>query len=110
MNMRSYKCCNPPVATASSIDNRAKLLKLLGEPNRLRIMCVLNNGSEHCVCEFDDHMPDVSQSLLSHHLADLKEAGLVVSEKRGQRVYYQLTPYGENAIRHVLNIHKEDTV
>ena len=110
MNMCSYKCCNPTEVISTTIDDRAKLLKLLGEPNRLRIMCVLNNGSEHCVCEFDDHMPDVSQSLLSHHLADLKDAGLVVSEKRGQRAYYRLTTYGETAIGHVLNIQKEVTL
>ena len=110
MNMRSYNCCNPTEVLSTSIDDRAKLLKLLGEPNRLRIMCVLNNGSEHCVCEFDDHMPDVSQSLLSHHLADLKDAGLVVSEKRGQRAYYRLTTHGKNTIQHILNIQKEETI
>ena len=110
MNMCSYKCCTPTVPISISIDDTARLLKLLGEPNRLRIMSVLNNGSEHCVCEFDDHMPNVSQSLLSHHLADLKDASLVVAEKRGQRVYYRLTPYGENAIQHILNIQRKDEV
>jgi len=106
--MCSYDCCKTTSKIAASIEDSAKTLKLLGEPNRLRVMCVLNNNSEHCVCEFEDHMPDVSQSLLSHHLADLKEGGLVISEKRGQRVYYQLTPYGKSAISQILNIQSEE--
>jgi len=38
---------------------------------------------------------DMSQSLISHHLKDLKEAGLVTDEKRGLRVYYSLTDKGK---------------
>ena len=108
MNMRSYNCCTTSKKTSSDIDDIAKLLKLLAEPNRLRILCVLNNDREHCVCEFADHMPDVSQSLLSHHLADLREAGLVTSEKRGQRVYYRLTIDGVRVFKHAINVKKED--
>ena len=104
MNMRSYKCCKPISLDSKNIEKTAKLLKLLSEPNRLRILCVLGNGEEHCVCEFEDHLPDTSQSLLSHHLADLKEAELVVSEKRGQRVYYTITESGGNITNHIFNL------
>lgn len=37
-----------------------------------------------------DHV-DLSQSLISHYLKDLKEIGIVIDEKRGFRVYYVLT-------------------
>ena len=102
--MRSYNCCKPSVINSKNIEETAKLLKLLSEPNRLRILCVLSNNEEHCVCEFEDHLPDISQSLLSHHLADLKEAELVVSEKRGQRVYYTITESGNNITNHIFNL------
>jgi len=108
MNMCSYNCCKSSTKPSDNIDDIAKLLKLLGEPNRLRILCVLDDHSEHCVCEFEDHMPDVSQSLLSHHLADLRDAGMVTSEKRGQRSYYRLTEDGKHAIKHALYVKKED--
>ena len=104
MNMRSYNCCKPSLVDSNMIEETAKLLKLLSEPNRLRILCVLGKGEEHCVCEFEDHLPDISQSLLSHHLADLKEAELVVSEKRGQRVYYTITEIGNNITNHIFNL------
>ncbi len=38
---------------------------------------------------------EMSQSLISHHLKDLKNAGVVTDEKRGLRVYYSLTSEGE---------------
>lgn len=49
-------------------------------------------------------MKDVSQSLLSHHLADLRDAGLVESEKRGLRVYYRLTKLGSDTTNKVLSL------
>lgn len=104
MNMRSYKCCTTSTSISENIEDIAKTLKLLGEPNRLRILCVLNADKEHCVCEFEEHLPNLSQSLLSHHLADLKEAGMVVAEKRGLRVYYSITENGIHTMKHILSI------
>jgi DNA-binding transcriptional ArsR family regulator len=43
---------------------------------------------------------NLSQSLISHHLKDLKEAGIVDDEKRGLRVYYSLTDKG----KHITNL------
>jgi DNA-binding transcriptional ArsR family regulator len=41
---------------------------------------------------------DMSQSLISHHLADLKNAGLAMDRKKGQRVYYRLTKSGNKVM------------
>jgi DNA-binding transcriptional ArsR family regulator len=41
-----------------------------------------------------DHF-EMSQSLISHHLADLKEMGLIKDERQGKRVYYSLTEKGK---------------
>lgn len=37
----------------------------------------------------------MSQSLISHHLKDLKDAGVVTDNKQGLRVYYSLTDKGK---------------
>lgn len=103
MNMHSYTCCTPS-AVSANVSSLASMLKTISEPNRLRILCILNNDEEHCVCEFSEHMKDVSQSLLSHHLADLRGAGLVESEKRGLRVYYRLTETGADITNKVLSL------
>jgi len=46
----------------------------------------------------------LSQSLISHHLKDLKEAGIVIDEKRGLYVYYSLTKKGERIINSIFSL------
>lgn len=92
MNVGSYSCCCPNRSEFKRITSLSSLLKIVAERNRLKLLCILKN-EEHCVCEIMEHL-DLTQSLISHHLADLKTAGLVIDEKRGQRVYYQLTKLG----------------
>jgi len=76
--------------------NLSALLKLVAEESRLKLLCILGSG-EHCVCEIVEH-GKLSQSLISHHLGDMKKAGLVIDEKRGLRVYYRLTENGEKIL------------
>jgi len=93
MNVRSYtsKCQLP--ASFRKIKKISALLKKLVDQNRLKIFCILA-GKSHCVCELEKDLT-LSQSLVSHHLRDLKDLGLVESKKKGVRVYYSLTKNGE---------------
>ena len=50
-----------------------------------------------------DHV-GLSQSLISHHLKDLKEISLIVDEKKGLRVYYSLTEKGKRIINLIFKI------
>lgn len=93
MNMRSYKCCDLDKKYLQRTIYLSSLLKILAEGNRLRLLCILKQRT-HCVCNLIKHF-NLSQSLISHHLADLKKAGLVKDKKRGQRVYYSLTDKGK---------------
>lgn len=72
----------------------ASILKIVAEPSRLKLLCMLRKG-EHCVCEIIKHV-ELSQSLVSHHLRDLRELGVVDSDKQGQRVYYSLSEWGRH--------------
>ncbi|MEO8104748.1 MAG: metalloregulator ArsR/SmtB family transcription factor [Candidatus Saccharibacteria bacterium] len=80
------------------IQDLSGLLKIVSEQNRLRLLCILRDSGEHCVCEFEEHLKDLSQSLISHHLADLKQAGLVAAEKRGLRMHYSLSEDGRRIV------------
>jgi len=92
MNMRSYPCCELDAGNKNNIEKISGLLKIAGDTSRLKILCILRK-KEHCVCKLMEHL-DMSQSLISHHLQDLKDAGLVADEKRGQYVFYSLTDEG----------------
>jgi len=92
MNMSSYSCCKPSSKESNQVSKLSALLKLVSDESRLKILCILRRG-KHCVCEMMEHI-DLSQSLISHHLRDLKDTEIVIDEKQGLRVYYSLTNKG----------------
>lgn len=100
--MNSYICCSPKSEESKQIMAAVPLLKLVAEENRLKLLCILQKGA-HCVCELMEHV-HLSQSLISHHLKDLKIAGMVRDEKRGLRVYYSLTQKGEKIINSLFTL------
>ena len=67
---------------------RAKVLKALAHPSRLYIVEELEKG-ERCVCDFAEEI-GADISTVSKHLSVLKQAGIVVDDKRGNQVFYQL--------------------
>lgn len=73
----------------------AALLKQLGNEHRLMILCTLGAG-EMSVGELNERVP-LSQSALSQHLASLRTAGLVLTRKEAQTVYYRLA--GDEALK-----------
>ncbi|MFM2311307.1 MAG: hypothetical protein RLZZ04_583 [Cyanobacteriota bacterium] len=62
--------------------------RALADPLRIQIIELLRN-QELCVCELCEKI-DVSQSKLSFHLKNLKEASLVTSRQEGRWIYYSL--------------------
>ncbi|MGI5826086.1 MAG: ArsR/SmtB family transcription factor [Patescibacteria group bacterium] len=76
------------------IKHLSSFLKLVGEESRLKILYVLKDG-ETCVCKIVEALP-LSQSLVSHHLKNLKDAGLVQDRKQGLWVHYSLTNKGKS--------------
>ncbi|GIV35960.1 MAG: transcriptional regulator [Cyclobacteriaceae bacterium] len=65
----------------------AKLAKALAHPARISIIRLLIN-KKNCICgEIVDELP-LSQSTVSQHLRELKEAGLIKGNITGTRVCY----------------------
>jgi len=77
-----------PVSSDDEIRETAKLLRILADENRLKIVACLAGG-EKCVCQLTEFI-DIPQNLMSHHLRVLREHGLVQDNRRGQWVYYSL--------------------
>ena len=70
------------------IAEQAKIFKALGHPSRLLMASALKDG-EKCVCDLQRLIGD-DMSTVSKHLSILKEAGVVLTDKRGTNVYYRL--------------------
>ena len=68
----------------------ARRLRVLADETRLAVMRELLQGPRG-VGELNAAIP-VEQSLLSHHLRVLRDAGLVVTERQGKGVLYRMAP------------------
>lgn len=71
----------------------AAAARALADPTRLTIATALLAGGELCVCDMS-WVVGASQNLTSHHLRQLKIAGLVSARKDGRLVMYTLTERG----------------
>lgn len=68
-----------------------ELFSLLSDDTRLRCLMLLKKEGELCVCEISQIIESV-QPKISRHLALMRNSGLVSDERRGQWVYYSLSP------------------
>lgn len=89
----------------------AELFRLLGEPNRLRIVtsCL---GGPLSVGEITARLT-LNQSLVSHHLRLLRAARLLKAGRRGKQVFYSIPDCHvremlTNMIEHLIEPHEQD--
>jgi ArsR family transcriptional regulator, arsenate/arsenite/antimonite-responsive transcriptional repressor len=66
-----------------------KIMKALSDPNRVKIIKLLQHKSDMCVCELKSLLA-IAQPTVSKHLKILEEAGLVEFRKDGLWVNYSL--------------------
>ena len=80
------------------------LFKALADPARLQILHILKAADGPvCVCDMTAAL-DLGQPTVSHHLAKLKAAGLVISFKEGIWAFYQLCPDMPATVRAALDL------
>src|SRR5690348_5278668 len=72
-----------------STDNSDQLFRAFADQTRLRVLALLSQRSELCVCAIVSAL-SLPQSKISRHLGYLRQAGLVVGRKEGLWVYYGL--------------------
>ncbi|MCI9605344.1 MAG: winged helix-turn-helix transcriptional regulator [Oscillospiraceae bacterium] len=62
--------------------------KALSDPTRRAVLELLRNGAQ-TAGDIGAHF-DMTGATVSHHLAVLKEAGLVSDDRQGKYIYYEL--------------------
>jgi ArsR family transcriptional regulator len=98
-------CCAPLMAAPLADDDAAELAKVfaaLGDPVRLRLLSLVAQAGEVCSCDLEDPLGK-SQPTISHHTKALADAGLIVGEKRGRWVMWQVVPERLAALRAALS-------
>lgn len=87
-------------AMQSSAARACGLLKVLGNPDRLILLCQLTEG-EYCVSELEA-MLGIQQPTLSQQLGVLREEGLVSTRREGKQIYYSIDSREAKAVMGVL--------
>lgn len=84
--MNKAPCCQNDPKSKADLNIVTDFLKLINEPNRLKILCFLKQ-TEQCVCDIWKTL-EIPQNLASHHLKALKDFGLIESRQEGRKVIY----------------------
>ena len=82
-----------PVETARAVRDLAYLFKALGDEHRLTILSLLAEHGELNVSDLGRRLGQ-SQPAVSHHLNQLKSAGLIDYRRSGKFNFYALNPAG----------------
>jgi len=93
-----------PIAKIASI---ASILKTLGHPVRIKIICILENKKLSVneilgLINNNNNNNNIDQPTLSHHLIKLKNAKILKSSKSGLHVYYELTSKKYSELLHCM--------
>lgn len=86
-------CCPPLAAGPVSDDDALSValrLKALADPVRVQLMSMMLAESDAgcCTCELAPAV-SLSEATVSHHLKQLRDAGLVEGTRKGTNVYYR---------------------
>jgi ubiquinone/menaquinone biosynthesis C-methylase UbiE/DNA-binding HxlR family transcriptional regulator len=79
-----------------------KSLRLLADPNRVRIVLLLER-EELSVAELQEILA-MGQSTISTHLSQLKQAGIVEDRRTGKNILYRLKAFGNGTQDQVLDV------
>jgi DNA-binding transcriptional ArsR family regulator len=83
-----FKCCAKNSKKEQGVKKTYEFLRAISDANRLKIICVLQEGAKY-VCEIVP-VVGISDKLVSHHLKQLKNIGLLTEEREGNFIRHSL--------------------
>ncbi len=72
----------------NKINSVADQLKILSNPDRLKILCILKDGEIHV--QNIEQLTAIQQPTLSQQLTLLRKAQLVQTRREGKQIYYSI--------------------
>ncbi|MCC9136807.1 ArsR/SmtB family transcription factor [Pontibacter silvestris] len=86
-----------------------QILKALGDESRLRILHLILRNQEMCISDLEQVL-DFTQTKTSRHLSYLRNAGLVISRKLDQWVFYALKDETIDYVTQIYSYMERDTL
>lgn len=107
VDMSAPVCCAPVAAGPMSDEAALEValrLKALADPARVKLMSLLFSSPARAENSGDlAAAVGLSESTVSHHLTQLRKAGLVESERRGMSVFHRVRREAVSALCVVLD-------
>ena len=75
---------------SEKLERAAYVLKAVAHPTRINIIDLLDQQKELSVTQISELL-DCEQSLLSHHLTNMRDKGILLVRRDGKHMYYSLT-------------------
>jgi DNA-binding transcriptional ArsR family regulator len=90
-DINQIKACKEKISRVDgAAEHLANSLSLAGNGVRLKILFLLQDESELCVCDLSDIL-SMNISAISQHLRKLKDGKIVTSKKIGQTIFYSMS-------------------
>lgn len=106
IDLRTPICCEPLAAGPMTTENAVALalrLKAIADPIRIQMVSLLmGGGSGEMSASSLASAVGVSPGTASHHLNQLRNAGIVASERRGVNIFYRAERANLEAVRSAL--------
>jgi len=83
----------------------ARFFKVLADESRLKMLWLLFNRKELCVCDIMAVL-EITQSKASRHLATLRNVGIAIDRREGQWSYYSLCPVEDRFVKEHMKLLK----
>ncbi len=90
-DVNQIKACREKISFVDkSVEHLAGSLSLAGNSVRLKILFLLQEEGQLCVCDLSDIL-GMNISAVSQHLRKLKDGKIITSRKVGQTIFYSMT-------------------
>lgn len=81
------------------LEKTAYVLKCVAHPVRISIIDLLEQEAQLSVSQLQEVL-QIEQSLLSHHLTNMRDKGIVETRRQGKNVFYFLA---DSSISHIID-------
>jgi len=109
-NTEQISSCKDTISELEgSFEVLSTAFNLAGNNVRLKILYLLSKEEKLCVCDLSDIL-EMNISAISQHLRKLKDKDLVSKERKGQTIFYALTPEYQNLFAPFFSLLENDNI
>ncbi len=103
-DVNQIKACKEKVSRIDkSAEHLANSLSLAGNAVRLKILFLLQEEGQLCVCDLSDILA-MNISAISQHLRKLKDGKIITSKKTGQTIFYSMSTEYANIFKPIFKL------